>query len=79
MAESKRVTRAKLGINAKRDWGGKINGAMWLMLQQEKPEDFVIGTETALVEDFLKVAFEHVGLNFKDYLKIDEKFLDQLR
>ncbi len=64
-------------INAKRDWGHAKDyvEAMWLMLQQEKPEDFVIGTgEQHSVEDFLKVAFEHVGLNFKDYLKIDEKF-----
>ena len=64
-------------INAKRDWGHAKDyvEAMWLMLQQEKPEDFVIGTgEQHSVENFLKVAFEHVGLNFKDYLKIDEKF-----
>ena len=64
-------------INAKRDWGHAKDyvEAMWLMLQQEKPEDFVIGTgEQHSVEDFLKVAFQHVDLNFKDYLKIDEKF-----
>ena len=64
-------------INAKRDWGHAKDyvEAMWLMLQQEKPEDFVIGTgEQHSVENFLKVAFEHVGLNFKDFLKIDEKF-----
>ena len=64
-------------INAKRDWGHAKDyvEAMWLMLQQDKPEDFVIGTgEQHSVEDFLEVAFKHVGLNFKDYLKIDDKF-----
>ena len=48
---------------------------MWLMLQQSKPSDYVIGTgEQHTVEEFLLIAFKHVGLNFKDYLKIDEKF-----
>ena len=46
------------------------------MLQQNKPSDYVIGTgEQHTVEEFLSIAFKHVGLNFKDYLKIDEKFL----
>ena len=63
-------------ILAKRDWGHAKDyvEAMWLMLQQEKPEDFGIGTEQHSVENFLKVAFEHVGLNFKDFLKIDKSF-----
>ena len=62
-------------INAKRDWGHAKDyvEAMWLMLQQNKPLDYVIGTgEQHTVEDFLSIAFRHVGLNFKDYLKIDE-------
>ena len=65
-------------INAKRDWGHAKDyvEAMWLMLQQTKPDDYVIGTgEQHTVEEFLTVAFNHVGLNFKDFLKIDEKFL----
>ena len=47
--------------------------AMWLMLQQDKPADYVVGTgKQHSVEDFLKTAFNHVNLNFKDYLKIDQ-------
>ena len=46
---------------------------MWLMLQQQKPLDYVIGTgEQHTVEEFLSIAFQHVGLDFKDYLKIDK-------
>ena len=46
---------------------------MWLMLQQDKPADYVVGTgKQHSVEDFLKTAFNHVNLNFKDYLKIDQ-------
>ena len=48
---------------------------MWLMLQQSKPADFVIGTgEQHTVEEFLDIAFKFVKLNYKDYVKIDEKF-----
>lgn len=64
-------------INAKRDWGHAKDyvEAMWLMLQQDKPSDYVIGTgEQHTVEEFLNIAFKFVGLNFKDYLKIDETF-----
>jgi len=63
--------------NAKRDWGHAKDyvEAMWLMLQQSKPSDYVIGTgEQHTVEEFLSIAFKHVGLNFRDHLKIDEKF-----
>ena len=62
-------------MKAKRDWGHAKDyvEAMWLMLQQEKPDDFVIGTgKEHSVEDFTKKAFAHVGLNFKDYVVSDK-------
>ena len=58
-------------MKAKRDWGHAKDyvEAMWLILQQEKPDDFVIGTgKEHSVEDFAKKAFAHVGLNYKDYV-----------
>jgi len=61
-------------IRAKRDWGfaGDYVEAMWLMLQQEKPDDFVIATgKTATVEEMCKIAFDYVGLDYQDYLVID--------
>ena len=49
---------------------------MWKMLQQKKPEDFVIGTgKMHSVKNFAKLAFQHVGLNYKDYIKIDKKLI----
>ena len=65
-------------INAKRDWGHAKDyvKAMWLMLQQKKPSDFVIGTgRMNSVKDFLKIAFSMAGLNYKKYLKIDKSLL----
>jgi len=65
-------------LSAKRDWGHAKDyvDAMWLMNQQKKTEDFVIGSgELHSVEEFAKKAFEHVNLNYKDYLKIDEKLI----
>ncbi len=48
---------------------------MWKMLQQKKPSDFVIGTgKTHSVKEFCKIAFSHVGLDYKKYLKINKKF-----
>jgi len=48
---------------------------MWLMLQQETPEDFVIATGTTTsIRDMLTVAFEHLDLNYEDYVEIDPKF-----
>jgi len=68
----------KLGnLEAKRDWGfaGDYVKAMWLMLQQDKPDDYVIATnETHSVREFVKLAFDYVGLNWKDYVKIDKTF-----
>ncbi len=49
---------------------------MWLMLQQEAPDDYVVGTgETHAVQEFCRIAFEHVGLNWKDYVVQDPRFM----
>lgn len=64
-------------IDAKRDWGfaGDYVEAMWLMLQQNEPEDYVIATgRTTTVRDMCKIAFSHVGLNYEDYVVVDPKF-----
>jgi GDPmannose 4,6-dehydratase len=63
-------------LDAHRDWGfaGDYVEAMWLMLQQEKPEDFVISTgETHSVKDFLEFVFEAAGLDTEQYVEIDER------
>jgi len=77
------AARIKMGLQAKlylgnmearRDWGyaPEYVEAMWLMLQQEKPDDFVIGTgESHSVKDFLDLAFECVDLDWHDYVEID--------
>lgn len=65
-------------LDAKRDWGfaGDFVEAMWLMLQQDTPDDYVIATgETHSVRELLEVAFSHVGLNFEDYVVIDPRFV----
>jgi len=71
--------KLKLGnLKAKRDWGHAKDyvEAMWLMLQQKNPEDFVIGTgKEYSVEEFAKKAFEHVGLNYKDHVILDERMI----
>ena len=81
------VAKIKLGLtneirlgnlDARRDWGyaGDYVKAMWLMLQQDKPEDFVIATgDTHSVEEFLDVAFGHVNLDWHDYVVQDERFM----
>ena len=64
-------------LEAKRDWGfaGDYVEAMWLMLQQDKPDDYVIATgETHSVGDFLDEAFNQVGLDWHKYVKSDPKF-----
>jgi GDPmannose 4,6-dehydratase len=61
-------------LEARRDWGyaGDYVRAMWLMLQQDQPEDFVIGTGVChSVEEFVDIAFTHAGLNWRDYVVID--------
>jgi GDPmannose 4,6-dehydratase len=65
-------------IDAKRDWGyaGDYVKAMWLMLQQDEPDDYVVATgETHSVEEFLEITFTKVGLgNWRDYVRQDPKF-----
>lgn len=65
-------------IYASRDWGFSKDymEAAWLTLQQEKPDDYVICTgKTHTVEDFLSLAFSHVGLDWKDYVVIDKEYM----
>jgi len=68
--------KLKLGnIKAKRDWGHAKDyvDAMWLILQQDSPSDYVIGTgKEYSVEQFAEKAFKHAGLNYKDHILIDE-------
>ena len=71
--------KIKLGnLKAKRDWGHAKDyvEAMWLMLQQKNPDDFVIGTGNEhTVEDFAKKAFSYVGLNYKDHVILDKNLI----
>ena len=81
------VARIKLGLekevrlgnlDSQRDWGfaGDYVRAMWLMLQQDEPDDYVISTgETHSVQELCEVAFDHVGLKWEDHVVIDEKFI----
>ena len=81
------VARIKMGLSnelrmgnldAKRDWGfaGDFVEAMWLMLQQDEPEDYVISTDEAhSVNELVEIAFDHAGLNWKDYVVVDPKFV----
>ena len=65
-------------LDAKRDWGyaGDYVEAMWLMLQQDTPDDYVIATgETRSVREFLAEAFGRVGLDWQDYVEFDERYL----
>lgn len=83
---SNAVAKIKLGtakelrlgnLEAQRDWGfaGDYVKAMWLMLQQDKPDNYVIGTgETHSVREFCEIAFTHVGLDYKDFVVVDERF-----
>ncbi len=64
-------------LDAKRDWGfaGDYVEAMWLMLQQAEPDDYVVATgETHPVSEFCEKAFGRVGLNFKDFVEIDPRY-----
>lgn len=81
------VARIKLGlqqklkmgnVEAERDWGfaGDYVRAMWMMLQQDKPDDYVIATgRTNSVRHLLEIAFERVGLDYRDYLETDAELL----
>lgn len=65
-------------LEARRDWGfaGDYVQAMWLMLQHEIPDDFIISTgETHSVREFVEMAFDEVGLDWEDHVKIDPKYL----
>jgi GDPmannose 4,6-dehydratase len=65
-------------IDSKRDWGfaGDYVQAMWLMLQQDKPDDYVIATgKTISVRDFCELSFRHVGLDYKDFVAFDPRYL----
>lgn len=79
MIKSGLATELRLGnLDAKRDWGfaGDYVEAMWLMLQQDQPKDYVISTnQTHTVQEFVEVAFARVDLDWKKYVKIDEKFM----
>lgn len=64
-------------LDAKRDWGyaGDYVKAMWLMLHQDEPDDYVIATgETHTVKEFVELAFRYVGLNWQDYVILDKRF-----
>jgi GDPmannose 4,6-dehydratase len=81
------VGRIKMGLqdkvflgnlDSKRDWGfaGDYVKMMWMMLQQETPDDYVVATgKTISVREFAELAFEHAGLNFKDYVQFDPRYL----
>ncbi len=81
------VARIKLGLakklflgnlDAKRDWGyaGDYVKAMWLMLQQKEPEDFVIATgKNHSVRELAQIAFEHVGLDYQKFVEVDPRFV----
>src|SRR5262245_54215389 len=84
---SEGVAKIKLGLakelrlgnlDAKRDWGfaGDYVRAMWMMLQQEKPDDYVIASgATHSVREFVEVAFGHVGLDWQKYVVVDPAFI----
>ena len=81
------VARIKLGLadnlplgdlDPQRDWGfaGDYVEAMWMMLQQDEPDDFVVATgETHSVQEFCELAFKHVGLEWQDYVTQDERYM----
>jgi GDPmannose 4,6-dehydratase len=73
------TSEVRLGnLESRRDWGfaGDYVKAMWLMLQQDKPDDYVIATgETHSIEEFLDLAFGYVDLDWHDYVVQDEQFM----
>jgi len=65
-------------LDSKRDWGyaPEYVEAMWLMLQQDEPDDYILATnETHSISDFLEEAFKYAGLDWKDYVVFDKKHL----
>jgi GDPmannose 4,6-dehydratase len=73
-----REKQLRLGnLEAQRDWGfaGDYVEAMWLMLQQKEPDDYVVATnETHTVKEFAELAFRRAGLNYEDHVVVDERF-----
>jgi len=73
-----RATELRLGnLEVKRDWGfaGDYVSAMWSMLQQDEPDDYVIATgQSHSVKEFVTLAFDRVGLEWGDYVKVDDRF-----
>ena len=74
------ATELRLGnLDAQRDWGfaGDYVRAMWLMLQQDRPDDYVVATgRTHTVREFVRIAFEAAGLgNYEPYVKMDQRFM----
>jgi GDPmannose 4,6-dehydratase len=64
-------------LEAKRDWGyaGDYIEAMWMMLQQEKPDDYIIATgETHSVKEFVREVFSYLEMNWKEYVEIDHRY-----
>jgi len=80
VAHIKRGLQKKLylgNLEARRDWGYAPDyvRAMWVMMQQDQPDDYVIGTgEAHSVQEFVEVAFEHVGLDWRQYVEIDARY-----
>jgi len=76
---SGKAKELRLGnLEAKRDWGfaGDYVRAMWLMLQQDRADDYVIATgETHTVREFVEAAFQHVGLRYLDYVRFDPRLM----
>ena len=74
-----RATELRLGnLDAQRDWGyaGDYVRAMWLMMQHDAPDDFVIATgENHSVREFVELAFGHAGLDWQEYVKLDSRYL----
>jgi GDPmannose 4,6-dehydratase len=72
------ATELRLGnLQAKRDWGfaGDYVRAMWMMVQEERPDDYVIGTgQTHSVEEFVTIAFDHAGLDWRNHVVVDPQF-----
>jgi GDPmannose 4,6-dehydratase len=72
------ATELRLGnLQAKRDWGfaGDYVRAMWMMLQEQRPDDYVIGTgQTHSVEEFVTIAFDHAGLDWRKHVIVDPQF-----
>ena len=65
-------------LDARRDWGHSADyvEAMWLMLQQDKPDDYIVATgEQHSVREFVEEAFSHLGLDYRRYVTIDPQFL----